>query len=233
MTYEIDRSQYSAHTVTNTETGVTLTQWDVVTIGKSKNEWDVSEIQNHGWVELHRQAMGRVMYRRYSMDRLSKVGSAHDDVETPEAVEAPTAPEVAPGIARVADAMKDEITALIADGTVPADVPDFSSLHDYVDANMLAHEVYGSEIPEDETDEQGEVRNEREGDIFNRASSVVDAWLRAGRPGTYKLVGENTLTGNRWDCETGLTKAQAEDYRRGYKRLESDYKIEYRVEPEA
>ena len=45
----------------------------------------------------------------------------------------------------------------------------------------------------------------------------------------WKLVGENTLTGNTWDCETGLTKAEAEDYRRGYIRLESDYKIEYRV----
>jgi hypothetical protein len=49
---------------------------------------------------------------------------------------------------------------------------------------------------------------------------------------TFKVVGENTLTGNTWDCETGLTREEAVSTRRGYARLESDYKIEYRIEPQ-
>jgi hypothetical protein len=135
--------------------------------------------------------------------------------------------------AAVVAAMKAEIRELIAQDVVPADVDSFAALHDYVDANMLAFEVYGTEPADDETDEQAEARMDRETPVFNAASNEVDAWLAAGRPDTYKLVGENTLTGNRWDCETGLTKADADEYRRGYKRLESDYKIEYRVELEA
>jgi hypothetical protein len=84
--------------------------------------------------------------------------------------------------AAVVAAMKAEITAFIEGGDIPADVPDFQTLHDYVDANMLAFEVYATEIPEDETDEQGEARMDRETPIFNAASSEVDRWLRAGRP---------------------------------------------------
>ncbi|WGH21584.1 hypothetical protein SEA_ASCELA_61 [Arthrobacter phage Ascela] len=50
---------------------------------------------------------------------------------------------------------------------------------------------------------------------------------------TYKLVGENTLTGNAWDCVTGIaTRAEALELRNGWARLEADYKIEYRVEEE-
>jgi hypothetical protein len=45
----------------------------------------------------------------------------------------------------------------------------------------------------------------------------------------YKVVGENTLTGNTWDCETGLSAELARETRAGYARLESDYKIEYRI----
>jgi hypothetical protein len=45
----------------------------------------------------------------------------------------------------------------------------------------------------------------------------------------YKVVGENTLTGNTWDCETGLSRELARETRAGYARLESDYKIEYRI----
>lgn len=131
--------------------------------------------------------------------------------------------------AAVVAAMKAEIRELIAQDVVPADVDSFAALHDYVDANMLAFEVYGTEPADDETDEQAEARMDRETPIFNAASDAVDAWLKAGRP-DFKVVGENTLTGNRWDCETGLTEAAANEYRRGYARLESDYKIQYRVE---
>jgi len=50
---------------------------------------------------------------------------------------------------------------------------------------------------------------------------------------TFKVAGENTLTGNTWDCETDIaTSAEAHAIRNGYARLESDYKIAYRVEPQ-
>ncbi|QGJ93550.1 hypothetical protein SEA_MUFASA8_103 [Arthrobacter phage Mufasa8] len=51
---------------------------------------------------------------------------------------------------------------------------------------------------------------------------------------TFKVVGENTLTGNTWDCENGIvSRKEANATRDGYKTLESDYKIDYRVEEEA
>ena len=49
----------------------------------------------------------------------------------------------------------------------------------------------------------------------------------------FKLTGENTLTGNTWDCVTNIpTEAEAHELRKGWARLESDYKIEYRVVPQ-
>lgn len=47
----------------------------------------------------------------------------------------------------------------------------------------------------------------------------------------YNMIGENILTGNRWHCEGPMSLAEAQEARRGYTRLESDYKIEYYVEP--
>ena len=49
--------------------------------------------------------------------------------------------------------------------------------------------------------------------------------------GQFNMIGENILTGNRWHCEGPMSYDEAQEMRRGYKRLESDYKIEYRVEP--
>jgi len=50
---------------------------------------------------------------------------------------------------------------------------------------------------------------------------------------TFKVAGENTLTGTTWDCETDIpTLAEAHKIRSGYARLEWDYKIAYRVEPQ-
>lgn len=46
----------------------------------------------------------------------------------------------------------------------------------------------------------------------------------------YNVMGENTLTGNTWHCEGPLPLADAQDMRRGYARLEGDYKIAYYVE---
>ncbi|ASR83827.1 hypothetical protein SEA_NANCIA_33 [Arthrobacter phage Nancia] len=46
----------------------------------------------------------------------------------------------------------------------------------------------------------------------------------------FKLIGENTLTGNTWVCQDGIaTQEEANELRAGYKRLESDYKIDYYV----
>ena len=48
---------------------------------------------------------------------------------------------------------------------------------------------------------------------------------------TFKVTGENILTGNTWDCVTDIpTRAEAVALRKGWARLESDYKIEYHVE---
>lgn len=50
---------------------------------------------------------------------------------------------------------------------------------------------------------------------------------------TYKLVGENALTGHSWECQSGITtRAEADLLRDGWARLEWDYKIVYRVEEE-
>ncbi|ASX98707.1 hypothetical protein SEA_COLUCCI_36 [Arthrobacter phage Colucci] len=49
---------------------------------------------------------------------------------------------------------------------------------------------------------------------------------------TFRVMGENTLTFNTWECETGIaTRKEADEIADGYARLESDYKISYYVEP--
>ncbi|ASR83481.1 hypothetical protein SEA_MRGLOOPY_36 [Arthrobacter phage MrGloopy] len=46
----------------------------------------------------------------------------------------------------------------------------------------------------------------------------------------FTLMGENTLTGNSWVCQDQIaTREEANELRAGYKRLESDYKIDYYV----
>lgn len=46
-------------------------------------------------------------------------------------------------------------------------------------------------------------------------------------PKTYAVVGLNMLTGNEWDMDEGLTRAEADERVKGYRRLEFDYKITY------
>lgn len=47
----------------------------------------------------------------------------------------------------------------------------------------------------------------------------------------FKVIGENTLTGNQWECERDIESSnEALAIRANYARLESDYKINYRVE---
>ncbi|ALY09438.1 hypothetical protein FDH59_gp35 [Arthrobacter phage Joann] len=46
----------------------------------------------------------------------------------------------------------------------------------------------------------------------------------------FKVIGENSLTGNKWDCEVDIaTREEANRIRKGYKSLESDHKITYYV----
>jgi hypothetical protein len=71
--YTVSRETYNRHTATNVETGAVVTQWDRVTVGKSSNVWDVAEILSEGEVRLHRQTLGRVTYRRASLDSLTVV----------------------------------------------------------------------------------------------------------------------------------------------------------------
>jgi hypothetical protein len=67
--------------------------------------------------------------------------------------------------------MKVEILADIADGTQPVSVADFSTLHDYVDANCYAG------LCDDDN-----VRSCWDVDTLIRVQEEVDAWLKAGRP---------------------------------------------------
>ncbi|UXE05383.1 hypothetical protein SEA_RENNA12_32 [Arthrobacter phage Renna12] len=77
-----------------------------------------------------------------------------------------------------ADKMKAEIRALIADGTIPEEVGSFSELHDYIDANMLAHELVPPVDLDDET--AAYAHNEEWARKFNAASDMVNEWLRNG-----------------------------------------------------
>jgi hypothetical protein len=76
--------EYSSYWTKNTETGKTVTQWDEVTVGKSKKVWDVESVLADGMVRLHRQvpgvAMGKrsVFYRLENMDRLTVVKKAEE-----------------------------------------------------------------------------------------------------------------------------------------------------------
>ncbi|ASR83201.1 hypothetical protein FDI29_gp31 [Arthrobacter phage Abidatro] len=77
-----------------------------------------------------------------------------------------------------ADRMKSEILALIAAGTVPESVGSFSELHDYIDANMLAHDVVPAVDLDDEA--EAEAHGEEWARKFNAASVLVNEWLRNG-----------------------------------------------------
>lgn len=84
-----------------------------------------------------------------------------------------------PTVPAVIDRMKAEINELIDAGTIPADVSSFSQLHDFIDANMLAEDLFPP-FPEEMDDEDDYM--DRVVVIFNPASFAVDDWLAAGRP---------------------------------------------------
>ncbi|UXE05176.1 hypothetical protein SEA_JAMUN_30 [Arthrobacter phage Jamun] len=96
-----------------------------------------------------------------------------------------------------ADRMKSEILALIASGTVPESVGSFSELHDYIDANMLAHDL----VPEVDLDDEAEAEahGEEWSRKFNAASDLVNEWLRTG--GHQVVTITLTMTVERADWE--------------------------------
>ncbi|WVX88048.1 hypothetical protein SEA_TFORTROY_60 [Arthrobacter phage TforTroy] len=67
---------------------------------------------------------------------------------------------------------------------------------------------------------------------YGKAKAEADAHDAEHHAPTYKLVGENTITGNFWTCEEGMTRREADLARDSYARLEGDYKIAYHVEEE-
>jgi hypothetical protein len=86
-----------------------------------------------------------------------------------------------PTVPATVEAIKAEITELITDGTVPATVKSFSELHDYVDANMLAEDIFPAQ-PDFDDDDAVQDWFDKAIEILNPAQDVVSAWLEAGRP---------------------------------------------------
>lgn len=75
-------------------------------------------------------------------------------------------------IRTIVEKMKIAILADMNDGCVPFTCCDFAELHDHVDANMYADAAIG---------ELGH-SSERWHELANVAQSIVDQWLRDGRP---------------------------------------------------
>jgi hypothetical protein len=81
-------------------------------------------------------------------------------------------------IAQRIDRSKREIEADMQEGVLPSDVPDFSALHDYVDANEYGGLCEDFQCPEVFTDDP-------EGDLWwaacNRIQDGVNDWLKSRR----------------------------------------------------
>jgi hypothetical protein len=89
-----------------------------------------------------------------------------------------------PTIDEIVGRMKAEILADVRAGRVPADVPDYSALHDHVDANCYGltealWQVMDARAGADTDDAHAAVRD-RLFDLMNAAMDRVDAWLKAG-----------------------------------------------------
>jgi hypothetical protein len=82
----------------------------------------------------------------------------------------------------VVERMKLEIVADVENGIVPATVADFSSLHEFVDANCYggASELFGEIVTESSTDEEHQAKLDKLGAIVNPAIDIVDAWIKHG-----------------------------------------------------
>lgn len=71
---------------------------------------------------------------------------------------------------------RDEIVRDVRDGTVPANVHDFASLHDYVDANLYGGAAFWPSLPSDSDDEQYQNEFCR---FWNIVQERLDAWIKA------------------------------------------------------
>lgn len=81
-----------------------------------------------------------------------------------------------PAADTLADRMRAELAELIADGTVPENVRDFSELHDYIDANMLGDE-WLPQLGEESTDEDFDRWHEIVDPITEQAQAIMNRWL--------------------------------------------------------
>ena len=72
---------------------------------------------------------------------------------------------------------KDEIMSDVRKGIVPPSVPDFSTLHDYVDANLYGGADYWPNMPS-ETDDERYVNEFCR--FWNAVQDSVDAWIKVG-----------------------------------------------------
>lgn len=86
-----------------------------------------------------------------------------------------------PTVQAVVVEMKKEILDLIKLQVIPANVSSFSELHDYIDANMLAEDIFPPQ-PDFTDDDAVEAYYEKANEIFNPASTQVSLWLSNYRP---------------------------------------------------
>jgi hypothetical protein len=108
-------------------------------------------------------------------------------------------------VAETVAAIKRDILADIEAGAVPATVATFSELHDYCDAN-----TYGG-MCDDLYESMGAAGPEAQNDAWMRhcdeAITIVDAWLRAGRPSPPQHRAEWGHFG--WSCSCGAGREWA------------------------
>ena len=70
-----------------------------------------------------------------------------------------------------------EIMSDVQKGIVPTNVPDFSALHDYVDANLYGGADYWPNMPSETDDERYQNDFCR---FWNAVQDREDAWIKAG-----------------------------------------------------
>ncbi len=91
------------------------------------------------------------------------------------------------GIEIVVRWAKSEIMRDVRIGVVPTSVPDFSALHDYVNANMYGDTGYWPNMPSETDDEQYQNDFCR---FWNAVQDRVDAWIKAGGIRTWQTTSQ-------------------------------------------
>jgi hypothetical protein len=85
----------------------------------------------------------------------------------------------------------DEILSDVRKGIVPMNVPDFSALHDYVDANLYGGADYWPNMPS-ETDDERYVNDFCR--FWNTVQGSLDAWIKAGGIASRQIRSTGKLT---------------------------------------